>query len=112
MGSGDRSPTPKRRPRPTTSRPSERPVESWEADLDSSNGWDEKPSRSSRPRPTTRPESSDIETEPKPRRRRPPQERGSSRPRTDVETTSSDYVDYQPIDPSDEEKDKPGRFDY
>lgn len=111
-GSGDRSP--KRRPRPTTNRSSERPVESWEADLDTGSSWDDKPTRNSRPRPSTRPDSSDVETEHKPRKRRPPQDRRSSSPSTNnMETTSSDYVDYQPIDPSEEEKDnKPGRFDY
>jgi len=107
LGPGDR--TPKRRPRPT-SRPPERSVESWEADLDSS--WEEKPSRTGRTRPSTPPESRDSEMAPKPRKRRPPQDRESSPPPRDVETTPSDYVDYQPIDSSEEESDKPGRFDY
>ncbi len=103
----------KRRPRPTNSRSSERPVESWEADLDSSSRWEEDaPPRSSRPRPTSRPENTDVETEPKQRKRRPPQDRRSSPSARDAETTPSDYVDYQPIDPSEEETDKPGRFDY
>ena len=116
IGPGDRPATGerpgKRRPRPSNSRPSERPVESWEADLDTDNSWEDKPSRNSRPRPTSRPESRSSETEPKQRKRRPPQDRGSSPRPTDVETTPSDYVDYQPIDPSEEDRDKPGRFDY
>jgi hypothetical protein len=29
-----------------------------------------------------------------------------------VEATSADYVDYQPIDPSEEDNDNSGRFDY
>ncbi len=110
----------KRRPRPS-SRPPERSVESLDADLDrdrdrdrdrdSGSDWEEKPSRTSRRRPT-RPESRDPETDSRPRKRRPPQDRVSSPPPRDVETTSSDYVDYQPIDSSEEESDKPGRFDY
>jgi hypothetical protein len=107
---GERQPN--RRPR-TTSRPGERPIESWEADLDPSNGWEEKPPRSGRTRPSTRPESSDQETTPRPRKRRPPsQDRVSSPPPKEVESTPTDYVDYQPIDPSEEESDHPGRFDY
>lgn len=112
--------TPKRRPRPTNNRPPERPVDTWDAQLDrdldrdlnrDNTDWEEKPSRSSRPRPTTNPENSYPETEPKPRRRRPPQDKTSSpRPRN-AETTPTD-VDYQPIDSSLEDQDKPGRFDY
>lgn len=111
--SGER--TPKRRPRSSSSRPPERPVDTWDAQLDrdnrDNNDWEEKPSRSSRPRPTTNPESSYPETEPKPRRRRPPQDQTSSPRSRNGETTPTD-VDYQPIDSSEEEKDKPGRFDY
>jgi hypothetical protein len=112
-GSGER-PASKRRSRPT-SRPSERPVERWDADLDSDGGngsWEEKPSRSSRPRSSSRSESRDVETASKPKKRRPPQDRVSSPSNRNVEATPADYVDYQPIDSSEEERDKPGRFDY
>lgn len=106
----------KRRPRPTNSRPPERSVDTWDAELDNSgSSWEEKPARSSRPRSTSRPESRDPETQPKPKKRRPASdERSSSASRDrDLEATPADYVDYQPIDESpDTEKDKPGRFDY
>ncbi|MCA1991568.1 MAG: hypothetical protein LDL41_05905, partial [Coleofasciculus sp. S288] len=82
--------------------------------------WEERPVRSNRSRPP-RPENNEIETAPRSRRRRPPEDRGSYPPPRDrnVETTSrEDYVDYQPIDSSserdfpDEESDRPSRFDY
>jgi hypothetical protein len=110
LGSGERPS--KRRPR-STSRPPERSVDTWEANLDT--GWEEKPSRSSRPRPTNRPESSDSEIPTKPRKRRPPQDRQSSVPTREVETASADYVDYQPIDSPEDDRDSDnssGRFDY
>lgn len=106
-GSGERQS--KRRSRPT-SRASERPVESLEADVD--NSWEDEPPRSSRQRQSSRPESRAPETSSRPKRRRPPQDRVSSPPRREEETAPSDYVDYQPIDSSEEESDKPGRFDY
>ncbi len=113
-GSADRSRS--RRPRPTD-RPSEPPVERWDAQLDSrdSSDWEEPSSRRSRPRPSTRPESRDSETTSRPRKRRPPQDRGSASPSREVEPTSRDeYVDYQPIDSSEEESNTSGsgRFDY
>lgn len=112
-GTADRPP--KRRPRPSNNRPPERVVDSWDAQLDDSASWEDKPSNS-RPRPTTR-QDRDLETEPKPRRRRPSPDRVSSPPNRDLDATPADYVDYQPIDDSPEEdsdkpSDKPGRFDY
>lgn len=112
-GTGERT-RQQRRPRPT-SRPSEPPVERWDAELDTpeSNDWDDESSRRSRPRPTTRPESRDSETASKPRRRRPPQDRNSASPSRDAETSSKgDYVPFQPIDSSEEESEGSGRFDY
>lgn len=110
--SGDRSSS-KRRSRPPSNRPPERSGDSWDAQVDtSSSSWEDKP-RSSRQRPSTRPESRDVETESKPRKRRPSSDRVSSPPTRDEEATPADYVDYQPIDDSPEEgRDKPGRFDY
>lgn len=102
----------KRRSRPSSNRPPERSGDSWEAQVDTSSTWEDKP-RSSRPRPTTRPENRDVETESKPRRRRPSPDRVSSPPTREEETTPADYVDYQPIDDSPEDdRDKPERFDY
>jgi hypothetical protein len=103
----------KRRPRPSNSRPPERPVDTWDAEIERDNDWEEKPVRSSRPRPSNRPESRDPETASKPRKRRPSSDQLSSSPPRDVDTTPADYVDYQPIDDSPEDRsDKPDRFDY
>lgn len=104
-------PSAKRR-RPASNRPPESSGDSWDAQVDSgSSSWEDKP-RSSRSRPTARPENSDGSTESKPRKRRPPADRVSS-PSAREEATPADYVDYQPIDDSPEDKrDKPERFDY
>ena len=108
---GDR-PSTKRRSRPASNRPPERSGDSWEAQVDTNSSWEDKP-RSSRPRPTTRPENRDVETESKPRKRRPSSDRLSSPPAREEEATPADYVDYQPIEDSPEDDgDKPGRFDY
>ncbi|HEY9650411.1 MAG TPA: Ycf66 family protein [Coleofasciculaceae cyanobacterium] len=123
--SGSDERPPKRRPRPSN-RPAERPADTWNADVESD--WEEKPARSSRPRPSRtesynsrdsraesydRPESYDSEVVTKPRRRRPPQEPSVSSPKTrGEEAPPSDYVDYQPIDPEDEQSNQPERFDY
>ncbi|HEY9614763.1 Ycf66 family protein [Allocoleopsis sp.] len=114
QGSGEKSRS--RRPRPT-GRPSEPPVERWDAEIDSreSSDWEDPSSRSSRPRPSTRPESRDSETASRPRKRRPSQDRGSTSSSREVEPSSrGEYVDYQPIDSSEEEGDNSGsgRFDY
>jgi hypothetical protein len=114
LGQGERGSS--RRPRPS-SRPSEPPVERWDAQLDNreSSDWEDQSPRSSRSRPTPRPESRDSETASRPRRRRPPQDRGSSSPSREVETSSKgEYVDYRPIDSSEDESDNSGsgRFDY
>ena len=114
QGSGEKSRS--RRPRPT-GRPSEPPVERWDAEIDSreSSDWEDPSSRSSRPRPTSRPESRDSETASRPRKRRPSQDRGSASSSREVEPSSrGEYVDYQPIDSAEEEGDNSGsgRFDY
>jgi hypothetical protein len=114
LSPGDRSRT--RRPRPT-SRPSEPPVERWDAQLDTeeSSDWDDRSSRSRRSRSTSRPENRSPETASRPKKRRPPQDRGSassSREREAQTSTGGDYVDYQPIDSSEEERNNSGRFDY
>lgn len=103
---------PAKRRRPSSNRPPERSGD-WDAQVDtSSSSWEDQP-RSSRSRPSTRPENRDLETD-KPRKRRPSSERVSSPPARE-EATPADYVDYQPIDDSSEERDqrdKPERFDY
>ena len=100
----------KRRPRPEGS-PSERPVERWEADLDSD--WNDKPSRTSSTR-SSRPPSREPEITCKPRRRQPPEEPSPSRSSydKDVDSTPSDYVDYQPIDSPEGDGEKSESFDY
>ncbi|HEY9667252.1 MAG TPA: Ycf66 family protein [Coleofasciculaceae cyanobacterium] len=113
LGPGER--TSKRRPRPTNSRPAEPPVDTWNAELDTreTNDWDDTSPRRSRPRSTTRQESRDSEAASRPKKRRPPQNRESTSSYGEVGTSPRDeYVDYQPIDPSEEGRDKPGRFDY
>jgi len=110
---GDR---PRKRPtRPTSTRPPERSVDTWDASLDDSGSdWEdreERPTRSSRPR-STRPDSRDLETASRPRRRRPSDARGSTRPTNDEDTIPADYVDYQPIDPAEEETDRAGGSEY
>lgn len=112
MGAGERPA--KRRSRPS-SRPVEEPVDTWDASLE--NDWEEKPARSSRTRPPRR-ETNDVETPPRPRRRRPPEDRGSYSPARDAEASpTEDYVDYQPLDSREresraDESDRTGRFDY
>lgn len=105
-------PSTKRRSRPASSRPPERSGDSWDAQVDTNNGWEDKP-RSSRSRPATRPENREGATESKPRKRRPSTDRVSSPSAREDEATPADYVDYQPIDDSPEDtRDKPERFDY
>ncbi len=111
-GTADRSRP--RRPRPNN-RSTESPVERWDAPLDTrdSSDWEDQSSRSSRPRSTTRPDSRDQETVSRPRKRRPPQDRDLNSPSREVESsTRGEYVDFQPIDSSEEDRDNSGRFDY
>jgi hypothetical protein len=103
-----------RRPR-SSDRPSESSVERWDAEIDTreSSDWEDNSSRKSRSRPSNRPESRDSEASPRPKRRRPPQDRGSASSTRETDSSSKgDYVDYQPIDTSEEESNNSGRFDY
>jgi hypothetical protein len=86
-----------RRPRPTTERPSSQ-YDAWK---DTSENWEERPA--SRPR-RPRPESDFSETPPETsRKRRPrPADIGGT-PYTDTEPIPTDYVDYQPIDESEQD---------
>jgi hypothetical protein len=94
----------RRKPRPTTNRPTSRPTEEWDASVDT----EDRPTRPST-RTVTRKSTSESTTRPK--RRRPPQ----SVPEEDMMPVEDDYVDYQPIDPlesEDDEKDNTSNFDY
>ncbi len=94
-------------PRKRRSRPAERPnssvVEEWDASVDE----EDSPYNSTSTRTVTRKSSEDS----KPRRSRPTEEAPKRRSR-DEEATPSEYVDYQPVDPPDEEGDNSGNFDY
>jgi hypothetical protein len=106
LGPGERPR--KRRPRPAPSRPTERPVDGWEATLDDR---EEKPSRSSRS--SNRPGNSPAESSTGRRRRRPSQEQGrQSVTEMDTEAASSEYVDYQPIDTPEDDRGGSRDFEY
>lgn len=95
----------KRRPRPVT-RSSKPPAERWESNVDlEENDWDEQPTPSRRSRPSrspSRPPEPDTDYPPR-RKRRPPQESSVSVAEQEVEPPPSDYVDYKPIDPLEDE---------
>ncbi len=95
-------------------RPPEQPADTWDVSLDSD--WEDKPPRSRRPR-SQPPESSSAEAFSSPRRRRPPEERGVSRPPRDSQADidaipPDDYVDFQPLDSPEEENNNSGDYDY
>lgn len=106
-----------RRPRPDNSRTSRRveadewgyPQQGAEEDWDASNTEVRKPSR-----PTSTSGSSRRDREPdltsKPRKRRPSSQASLYR-RDDVEPTSTDYVDYKPVESFDQEQDNSANFD-
>ncbi|NEP62379.1 MAG: hypothetical protein F6K31_36515 [Symploca sp. SIO2G7] len=103
---------------PPRSRPSRRspepPVDNWEASLGSD--WEDEPPRSRRPR-SQPPESTSPEAFSSPRRRRPSTERGTSQTSGDEQVNIGkipldDYVDFQPIDSSEEENKNSGDYDY
>jgi len=97
--------TRKRRSRPAT-RSSRPPADRWEADVDVDNDWDDRPtppSRRSRPsRPPSRNPEPDTDYPPR-RRPRPPHDSTVSVADQEVEPPASDYVDYKPIDPLEDE---------
>lgn len=102
-----------RRPRPDEGI-SQRDEDEWESPRRSTTEeWsDERPTRTvKKPRPSSGSRSDrDLEASPKPKKRRPSQD--SSRSRQDTEAIPTDYVDYQPIDPIEDEKDDSEKFDY
>lgn len=100
--------TTRRRPPRRSSRAAESSVYSVDAQLELENDWEERPTRTSRTRPS-RPEKPDPEAgSTRSRRRRPNPDHVSSRSsrsrRTSAQEPPTD-VDYQPIDPSQEDKD-------
>ena len=103
--------------KPPRSRPSRRPpeppVDNWDASLD--NDWEDKPPRR-RPRSQSS-ESTSPEAFSSRRRRRPPEEQGASPPprdrQADVDAIPpDDYVDFQPIDSSEEENNNLADHEY
>ncbi|NEQ64295.1 MAG: hypothetical protein F6K21_02120 [Symploca sp. SIO2D2] len=95
-------------------RPPEPPVDNWEASLGSD--WEDQPPRSRRPR-SQPPESNSSETFSSPKRRRPSTERETSQPLRDEpanvdRTPPDDYVDFQPIDFSEEDNKNLGDYEY
>lgn len=112
LGSGDRPR--KRRPedRPATRTPvedewgSQTTEDEW-GTTDSDIRRPSRPASSSSSRSNKRPPQAGT----KPRKSRPPQGT-TARRETDVEATPTDYVDYQPIDHTDDESDNSSNFDY
>ncbi|GBF79071.1 Ycf66 family protein [Aphanothece sacrum] len=121
---GDTEPPRKRPSRPGSSKP-----ESYDAWEESSDMWEERP-KTPRPR-RPRPDSQPPETSQRPPRKRPSRPSGDQEryPTRSSQSTPTDYVDYQPIDPpmadqgtippSDEDlrgdrpdDNNPNRFDY
>lgn len=122
LGSGER--TAKRRsPRPEGRSPqrsedgwasSRRSDDDWADDNwgDSSGGVAKKPRRPSGGVPSSpAPRRSETASRPRKNRSRPSQDPVSQRS-GEVEATPTDYVDYQPIDRPDEERDNSDNFDY
>lgn len=113
LGKGDKPP--RRRTRPV-SRPQERPEEDeWRSTKRYEDDWeapDSGVSRSSRPssNASSRLENRNPDVAPRPKKRRPPQN-SVSRREPDVEATPTDYVDYKPVDHSDDEPDNSANFD-
>lgn len=99
---GTEEPPRKRRTRPAE-RPSGSRVEEWDASVDE----DDASYSSSSTRTVTRKPADES----KPRRNRPTEE-ASRRRNRDEEAAPSEYVDYQPVDPPDEDADNAGNFDY
>lgn len=114
LGQGDK---PRRRSRPA-SRPVERTDDDWDSpsSSNSNNDWDSpgkstdwnvsdsSVSKSSRPSSSSSREGRNLDTPSKPKRRRPPQD-SAYRREADGSVTPTDYVDYKPVEKSDDEPD-------
>ncbi|HIK26855.1 MAG: Ycf66 family protein [Oscillatoriaceae bacterium SKW80] len=95
--------TPRKRRSRSVERPDSSIVEEWEASVDE----EDTSYSSTSTRTVTRKNGDDS----KPRRSRSTEEVARRR-NQDEEVTSSEYVDYQPVDTPDEETDNSGNFDY
>ncbi len=120
LAQGDRQTDkqPKRRPR-SDSRPSQRPLaDEWDSlSQQTSDEWETASRVSKSPRPSSngsskpdRAENLNSEVSSRPRRRRSRPE-SAYNPDADVAATPSDYVDYKPINRSDDEQDNSANFD-
>ena len=111
IGQGDKPR--KRRPRPV-SRPPEQPEEDeWGSSQRSNDDWDSDGEVSKSPSPGINSSSRsdrNPDTGSRPRKRRPPQD-SVSRREPDVEATPTEYVDYKPVDRSDDDPDNSQNFD-
>jgi hypothetical protein len=91
--------------------------ESWSAsgdfdDWDSSTRTEERKSPRRGNKPPTRPEIIDENVAPRaPRKRRPPSDSPSRRERETEDTVPTEYVEYKPLDLSDDESDNSTNFD-
>lgn len=95
---------PGERPRKRRPRTEDRPVETRSGREDADFGsdvWEDKPARKSSGG-SSRPGNRNPETASRPRRPRPSEGSGS-RPDPEVNTSTSDYVDYRPVDPDEED---------
>ncbi|MFS0513581.1 Ycf66 family protein [Nostoc sp. UIC 10607] len=119
--SGERQAPSDRTRRRTSGRPVNRPSETPEEenwgsssrqvdDWESSGGEVRKPSRRSS-NGSGRPESREDDVAPRPRRRRPPADSASRRPREDDEAIPTDYVPYNPIEKPNQGPDNSTDFD-
>lgn len=115
LGKGERISS-KRRPRPVN-RPQERPEQDeWGSAKRSDEDWEAPDSAiSNRSRSSSngssRSESRNPDVSARPRKRRPPQDSVARRREPDIEATPTDYVDYKPIERSDDELDNSSNFD-
>lgn len=94
----------KRRPRPASG-PTPSRADEWNASIDE----EETPSGNNSTRTVTRSPSEASRR----KKRRPPEEAAKGRSRNEVEAQPTDYVEYQPVDPSeDDDTDNSNNFDY
>ncbi len=107
---------PPRRPRPRPESRSRSQSNEWEASIEQ----DERPSRSRNSQPTSSIEQdldrweAQEERKSRPRKTRPPEESGyrtRTETRADLDSTSTDYADYRPIDSSEDDFDRSRDYD-
>lgn len=115
LGQGDRV---RKRTSRTVSRSTARlDDDEWGSPKGSDDEWDDSGSGISRPSRATNGSSGsesrepDVSSRSRPRKRSRPPQNDREQPRSDESVTPTDYVDYQPIDHSDEESDNSANFD-